>query len=54
MTKDLWLIEYERIGEDLVSGRITQTEAFQRLRALGLDRDEIDCHLAELALEEEP
>ena len=48
MTKDQWMIEYERIGEEYVAGQIDRDEAMVRLRAIGFDADEIDDHLSSL------
>lgn len=41
MSKVLWMIEHERIGEDFCSGQIDEEEARQRLKALGFDPIEI-------------
>ena len=45
LSKDLWLIEYEQIGEDLCAERIDLGMARSRLKSLGFDADEINCHL---------
>ena len=41
MSKDLWIAEHERIGEDYASGIIERDEAKSRLRSLGFDQGEI-------------
>lgn len=41
MSKDLWLAEHERIGDEYGCDEIERAEAERRLRALGFDPDEI-------------
>jgi len=45
-TKDMWIAEHERIGEELWAGDIAEEEARDRLRRLGLDQHEIDDEIA--------
>ena len=45
MSKDFWIIEYERVGEDLASGEIGIEEAAQRLKSLGFDPLETQNHI---------
>lgn len=45
---DLWMIEFERLGEDFDAGRIDEPELRDRLRRLGLDQDGIDEHVRAL------
>lgn len=40
MSKDLWIIETERVGEDYASGILDFEDAVDRLVALGYERDE--------------
>lgn len=40
--RDIWIDEYERICEAFLDGEIEEEEARTRLKALGLDSDEID------------
>lgn len=42
MSKDLWMQEHERIGEDFCSGQIEEEEARARLKALGFNPSEVD------------
>lgn len=48
MSKDLWQIDYDRIGEDFADGTIDAEEAADRLRRLGFDPGEIADHLEAL------
>jgi hypothetical protein len=45
MSKDQWIMEYELIGESFASDEITREEAEARMKALGVDPDEIQNHL---------
>lgn len=45
MSKDLWLNEYERLGDELADGRIEEAEFINRMTRLGFDADEIADHL---------
>lgn len=45
--KELWMDEYEKIGDEFIAGKIDESEARRRMYHLGFDRDEIDDHLAE-------
>ena len=51
MSKVLWMIEHERVGEDFCSGEIDEEEASARLKALGFDTGEINDQIS--ALKEE-
>lgn len=42
---DLWLTTFEQVLEFLQDGKIDESEATGRLRALGLDQPEIAYHL---------
>lgn len=46
MTSDMWIDDYERIGEEYASGAIDRDEAESRLKRLGFDQAEIDDHIA--------
>ena len=48
LTKDMWIAEHEKIGEDYASGEIERDEAVRRLKALGFDPHEIDEQLSAL------
>ena len=48
MSKDIWMQEHERIGEDYVSGRIEREDAVLRLKQLGFDPCEIDDQISAL------
>ena len=47
-TKDMWIAEHEKIGEDYASGEIERDEAARRMKALGFDPHEIDEQLCAL------
>jgi hypothetical protein len=46
LTKDMWIAEHERIGEELWAGDISEEQARDRLKRLGLDQREIDGEIA--------
>ena len=48
MSKDLWLAEVDRVGEDFADGRITRDEAEAELKRLGFDPQEIADQLDEI------
>lgn len=45
MSKDLWLNEYERIGDDFAAGKMDEAEFINRMVHLGFDNDEIADHI---------
>ena len=45
MSKDLWISELEKIGEDYASGSCDEEHARSRLRGLGMYPEEIDEHI---------
>lgn len=42
MSKDLWVAEHERIGDELAGGDITRGVAIERWMILGLDREDAE------------
>jgi hypothetical protein len=51
MSKDMWIEEHERIGDDYASGAIDLNEAVGRLKSLGFDQGEIDEQICALDLD---
>lgn len=45
LSKDQWMADYERVGEDFASGRIDRAEAEHEMKVLGFDPAEIAEHL---------
>lgn len=45
-TKDMWMDEVERVGEEFSAGKIERDAAVARLRRAGFDPEEIDDMLA--------
>ena len=54
MSKDLWMEEEERIGEEYVDCQISRQEAMERLGRLGFDAHEIIDHMSELDADRGP
>lgn len=54
MSKDLWMEEEERIGEEYVDHQIDRQEAMKRLGVLGFDAHEIIDRMAELDADRGP
>lgn len=54
MSSELWMIEYERVGEQFAAGEIDEETARAKLKALGFDQDEIDEHIDVLNEDREP
>lgn len=54
MSKDIWMVKYERVFEDLDAGKIDRDGAVARLKRLGLDREEAeetaDMHITGIGL----
>lgn len=46
-SKDMWMDEVERVGEDFAFERITRDQAMNRLSRLGFDADEAGTMLDE-------
>ncbi len=51
MSKDLWIDEHERIGDEYAAGEIDREEAESRMRGLGFDAAEIQDQLDTIAEE---
>lgn len=45
---DLWLANYENIGERFIAGEINEDELRAKMKGLGFNPREIDDHLAEI------
>lgn len=47
MSKDLWWVDYERVGEEIDRGELDRDGAITALTRLGLSRDDAAAHFDE-------
>lgn len=48
-TKEMWMADYERLGEEYATSQIEEDEFRARMKGLGFEPGEIDDHLDALA-----